>query len=105
MKEEIDPNIELDKMNDNSGDANLHRELIVNNAGIIENAPSQMEQWPILSNVINYVQYSKNPKNFHAMSIKPIIKNRINVGRRKGEKDRFTSEVSLIDKYTIFLHC
>ena len=26
-----------------------------------------MEQWSILSNVINYMQYSKNHKNFHAI--------------------------------------
>ena len=58
---------------------------------------SQMEQWSILSNVINYVQYSKNPKDFHAMSIKPTNKNKINIGRKEGEKDRFTSWVSLID--------
>ena len=56
-----------------------------------------MEQWSILSNVINYVQYSKHPKNFHAMSIKPINKSKINIERRKGEKDRFTSQVSLLD--------
>ena len=43
------------------------------------------------------MQYSKNPKNFHAMSIKPVNKSKINVGRKRGEKDRFTSEVSLID--------
>ena len=60
MKEEIDPEVELDKMDDNSGDENPYRELIVNNAGKIENTLSQMEQWSILS---------KNPKNFHAMSI------------------------------------
>ena len=37
-----------------------------------------MEQWSILSNVINYVQYSKAPKNFHDMIIKPVnINNRI----------------------------
>ena len=52
---------------------------------------SQMEQWSILSNVINYVQYSKNPKNIHAMSIKPINKSEINAGRKGGEKDRFIS--------------
>ena len=97
MKEKIDPDIELDKMDDNSGDENPYRDLIVNNAGKIENTLSQMEQWSILSNVINYVQYNKNPKNFHAMSIKPVNKNKINVGRKQGEKDRFTSEVSLID--------
>ena len=76
MKEEIDPDIELDRIDDKSGDENPYRELIVNNAGKVESMLSQMEQWSILSNVINYVQYSKNPKNFHAMSIKPINKNR-----------------------------
>ena len=96
MKEEIDPDVELDKMDDNSGDENPHRELKVNNAGKIESTLSQMEQWSILSNVINYV-YSKNPKNFHAMSIKPINKSKINVERKRGEKDRFTADVSLID--------
>ena len=58
MKEEIDQDVELDKMDDNSGDENPYRELIVNNAGKIENTLSQMEQWSILSNVINYLQYS-----------------------------------------------
>ena len=56
-----------------------------------------MEQWSILSNVTNYVQYSKNPQNFHAMLIKPINKNKISVGRRQREKDQLPSEVSLID--------
>ena len=59
-KEEIDPDVELDRMDDNSGDENPYRELIVNNAGKIESMLSQMEQWSILSNVINYMQYSKN---------------------------------------------
>ena len=97
MKEEIDPDVELDRMDDNSEDKNPYRELIVNNAGKIENTLSQMEWWSVLSNVIKYVQYSKNPKNFHAMSVKPTNKNKINVGRKEGEKDRFTSWVSLID--------
>ena len=53
MKEEIDSDAELDKIDNNSGDENLYRELIVNNASKIENTLSQMEQWSILSNVIN----------------------------------------------------
>ena len=64
MKEETDPDVELDRMNDNSGDDNPYRELIVNNAGKVESMLSQMEQWSILSNVINDVQYSKNLKMF-----------------------------------------
>ena len=87
MKEEIDPDIELDKMDNSSGDENPYRELIVNNAGKIENMLSQIEQWSILSNVINYVQYSENPKNFHDISIKPVNQYKINIGRRQGEKD------------------
>ena len=74
IKEEIDPDVELDKMDDNIADKNPYRELIVGNAGKIENVLSQMEHWAILSNIINYVQYNKNPKNFHTMSIKPINK-------------------------------
>ena len=85
-KEEIDPDVELDKMNDNRGDESPYRELIVNNAGKMENTLSEIEQWSILSNVINYVQYSMNPKNFHTMSIKPINKSKINVGRKRERK-------------------
>ena len=97
MKEEIDPDVELDKMDHNSGDKNLYRELKVNNAGKIENMLSQMEHWSILSNVIIYMQYSKNPKNVCTMSIKPINRSKVNVGRKRGEKDRFTSELHLVD--------
>ena len=43
MKEEIDQDVELDKMDDTSGDKNPYRELIVNNAGKIENTLSPME--------------------------------------------------------------
>ena len=55
MRQEIDQDIELDKMEDTSGDENLYRELIVNNTGKIETTLSQMQQWAILRNVINYV--------------------------------------------------
>ena len=72
IREELDPEIELDKIDDNSGDENPYRELIVNNACKIENTLSQMEQWSILSSVINYMQYNKNPKNFHSVIIKPV---------------------------------
>ena len=57
--------MELDRIDDDSGDENPYKELIVNNAIKMESALSQMEQWSILSNVINYVQYSKNPKDLY----------------------------------------
>ena len=55
IQEELDADIELDKMDDNSEDKNLYKELIANNACKTENALPQMEQWSILSNIINYV--------------------------------------------------
>ena len=45
IKEELDADIELDKMDDNSGDENPYKELIVDNACKTENALPQMEQW------------------------------------------------------------
>ena len=36
MRQEIDQDIKLDKMDDTIGDENLYRELIVNNAGKIK---------------------------------------------------------------------
>ena len=87
---EIDSDAELDKIDDDSGDENLYRELIVNNTSKIEDTLSQMQQWSILSNVINYVQYSKIPKNFHDMIIKPIkINNRVNKGTKNENIDEF----------------
>ena len=55
IKEEIDSDVELDKIDNNSGDENPYKEVIVNNTSKIENMLSQMEQWSILINVINYV--------------------------------------------------
>ena len=32
----------------------------------------QMEQWPILSNVINYVQYERHTRHYYDLDIKAI---------------------------------
>ena len=31
-----------------------------------------MEQWSILSNVVNYTQYDRHPKNFHNLNIRDV---------------------------------
>ena len=53
---------ELSRIDDTSGDVNSYKELIVNNAEKIEPILTQMEQWSILSNTLNYIQYDKHPK-------------------------------------------
>ena len=78
IKEEIDSDILLDKIDHN-------RELIVNNASKVQNTLSQ-----ILINVINYVQYSKVPKNFHNVTIKPLnINNRVSKKAKNENIDEF----------------
>ena len=61
LKDEIDTDADLNKIDDNNGDENPYRELVVNNASRIEILPSPIQHWSILSNIINYVQHSKNP--------------------------------------------
>ena len=43
-KDEINSDAEMDRIDNDSGDENLYRELIVNNACKIESALPQMEQ-------------------------------------------------------------
>ena len=64
-------------MDHTSEDMNLYRELIVNNAEKVETVLSQKEQWSIISNVINYIQYDKHPKNYHSLNISPVDKENI----------------------------
>ena len=57
-----------------NGDINPYRELIVNNTEKIETVILQMEQWSILSNIVNYTQYDRHPKNFYNLSIRAVNK-------------------------------
>ena len=97
IKEELDADVELERMDDNSGDENPYKELIVNNASKVDSALTQIEQWSILSNVINYVQYSKNPKTFHSMIIKPKKLNKTAKSTKSRNINESLLEVNLIE--------
>ena len=45
---------------------------------------TQMEQWSILSNVLNYIQYDRHPKSYHGLSINAVNKHNINT-KEKGD--------------------
>ena len=57
-----------------SGDTNPYKELIVNNAEKLEPLMTQMEQWSILSNVLNYIQHDKHHMVNHNLSIRAEAK-------------------------------
>ena len=84
-------------MNDNSGDENPYKELIVNNASKVDSTLNQIEQWSILSNVINYAQYSKNSKNFHSMTIKPAKLNKVVENTKSRNINESLLEGNLVD--------
>ena len=52
------------------------QKLKVNNAEKVDTILSQMEQWSILSNVVNYIQYDRFPENFYNLNIKAVNKSK-----------------------------
>ena len=52
VKEKLDADVELDRMDNNNRDKNPYKDLVVNNADRVETSHSPMEQWSIHSNVI-----------------------------------------------------
>ena len=51
-----------------------YKELIVNNAEKIEQLMTQMEQWSILSNILNYIQHSRFSSMNHMLDVKVMNK-------------------------------
>ena len=74
IQQEVEQEKQLNKLDDDSGEENPYRELIINNAEKIEVQKTQMEQWSILSNMLNYVQHSQLNSMNHSLDIKPVNK-------------------------------
>ena len=72
IEQEIEQEKQLNKIDDTSRETNPYKELIVNNAEKIEPLMTQMEQWSILSNVLNYVQHSRFHSMNHTLDIKAV---------------------------------
>ena len=101
VKHEIEQEKQLSRMDADSGEVNPYRELVVNNAEKIEVHKTQMEQWSILSNLLNYVQHSKFNTMSHSLNIKPvnIYKEKPNEEREFREVDFGTNSQNLQDEY------
>ena len=65
-----------------------------------------MEQWLILSNVVNYVQYDRYPKDFYNLDVKAIDQeNQRKIHDRLKEEDRQVLELDFgkfRSEYNIF---
>ena len=58
IQQDIDKEKQLNKLDDDSGKENPYREHIISNAEMLEVQKTQMEQWSILNNMLNYIQHS-----------------------------------------------
>ena len=62
LHQEIEQERHINRIDDTGRETNPYKELIVNNAEKIEPLLTQMEQWSILTNTLNYIQYDKHSK-------------------------------------------
>ena len=83
MLQELEHEKQLNKIVDTSGETNPYKELIVNNAEKIEPLLEQMEQWLILGNMLNYIQYDRYPKNYQSLSISTVNKYKTQSGAKE----------------------
>ena len=86
VQQEIKQENQLNRMDDDSGEINPYREIIVNNAEKLKSPMTLMEQWSILSNILNYVQHSKFNSMNQSLSVKPV--NRYKIKPDEGKEFR-----------------
>ena len=72
IQHEIEQEKQLNRIDDENGEINPYRELVVNNTEKMESPMTQMEQWSILSNILNYVQHSQFNSMNHSLNVKQV---------------------------------
>ena len=101
IQQEIEQEKQLNRMDDRNEEINPYRELIVNNTEKAEPPMTQMEQWSILSNVLNYVQDSKFNSMNHTLNVRPINRYKVkpDTGQEFRELDFVTVPQNLQEEY------
>ena len=74
LQQELEHKRQLNKIDHSSGETNPYKELIINNTEKIEPLLAQMEQWSILSNMLNYIKYDRHQRNYHSLGISTVNK-------------------------------
>ena len=101
IQQEIEQENQLGKIDDTSGETNPYKKLIVNNMEKIEPLMTQMEQWSILSNVLNYVQHSRFNSINHTLDVKAMnrYKSKPDINREFEELDFGATPQKLQEEY------
>ena len=56
-----------------------------------------MEQWSILSNTVNYIQYDKHARNFHNLNIRAVNKEKYKRNSNTEDEERHMLELDFGD--------
>ena len=101
INQEMEQEKQLSKIHDTNAEANPYKELIVSNAEKIEPLMTQMEQWSILSSILNYVQHSRFNSMNHTLDVKAMnkYKSKHNTEREFKEIDFGTRPQKLQEEY------
>ena len=105
IQQETEQEKQLSRIDDTSGETNPYKELIVNNAENIEPLMTQMEQWSILSNILNYVQHNRFNSMNHTLDVKAVnkYKSKPDVDREFKEIDFGTTPQKLQDNIWTYM--
>ena len=74
IQQGIEQEKQLNRINDNNGEINPYKEKTERTESLM----MQIEQWSILSNVLNYVQHRKFNSMNHTLNIKVVNRYRLN---------------------------
>ena len=74
IKQDIEWEKQLNRMDAMGREINLYQDLMVSNEEKIGPLRTQMEQWSILSNVLNYIQHSRFSSVNHTLDVKAVNK-------------------------------
>ena len=101
IQQEIEQEKQLSKIDNMNGEVNPYKELIVNNTERAEPLMTQMEQWSILSNILNYIQHSRFSSMDHTLDVKGINRYKIkpDMGREFKELDFGITPQKLQEEY------
>ena len=88
IKQEIEDD-RLGKDNDNKEEENPYQNVIINEFDRNNIITSQMEQWSLPSNIVNCVQYDRNPRDYYNLEVKALEqKNHRKIYYRLKEEDK-----------------
>ena len=103
-QQEIEQERQLNRIDDRNGEINLCRELIVNNTEKTEPLMTQMEQWSILSNVLNYIQHSRFNSMNCTLNVKAVNRYRVKLGMEREFKELHFGSIPQNYKKSIWMY-